>query len=68
MNETSRAAFIMAQTALLNAEIAMMQAANKDRELREGCISYGEAAFYSVFARYDAVLGYNSCIAYLRGD
>lgn len=68
MNEESRAAYIIAQSALLNAEIAMMQAANQDR-LGRGCgIAYGENEFFAVFSRYDVVIGHNPCIAWLRGD
>lgn len=66
MNEEQKAAFIIAQAALLNAEVAMYQAANKHRELCGNSIAYGEEEFTTLITRYEAVLGHNEVISFFR--
>lgn len=66
MDKESRVALIIAQAAMLNAEIAMAQAANKERDLKGLNIAYGEAEMYAIIQRYESVLGYNEVISALR--
>lgn len=66
MGKEARIALIIAQAALLNAEIAMAQAANKERELKGLNIAYGEAEMYAIMQRYEGVLGYNEVIMALH--
>jgi len=66
MDKESRIALITAQAAMLNAEIAMAQAANKERDLRGLNIAYGEAEMFAIIQRYDSTLGYNEVILALR--
>ena len=66
MDKESRIALITAQVAMLNAEIAMAQAANKERDLRGLNIAYGEAEMFAIIQRYDSTLGYNEVILALR--
>lgn len=66
MDKESRIALITAQAAMLNAEIAMAQAANKERDLRGLNIAYGEAEMFAIIQRYDSTLGYNEVIQALR--
>ncbi len=66
MDKESRIALIIAQAAMLNAEIAMAQAANKERDLRGLNIAYGEAEMFAIIQRYDSTLGYNEVILALR--
>jgi len=66
MDKESRVALIIAQAAMLNAEIAMAQAANQEREHRGHNIAYGEAEMYAIIQRYESVLGYNEVISALR--
>jgi len=66
MDKESRIALIIAQAAMLNAEIAMAQAANKERDLKGLNIAYGEGEMYAIIQRYEATLGYNEVILALR--
>ena len=66
MDKEARVAFVIAQAAMLNAEIAMAQAANKERELKGLNIAYGEAEMHAIIRRYEGVLGYNAVIMALR--
>ena len=66
MDKESRIALIIAQAAMLNAEIAMAQAANKERDLKGLNIAYGEAEMFAIIQRYDSTLGYNEVILALR--
>jgi hypothetical protein len=66
MNQEARAAFIIAQAAMLNAEIAMMQAANQERQEQGKSIAYGEKQFHDTFTEYQYTIGYNSALEYLR--
>lgn len=66
MDKESRIALIIAQAAMLTAEIAMAQAANKERDLKGLNIAYGEAEMFAIIQRYDSTLGYNEVILALR--
>jgi len=66
MDKQSRIALIIAQAAMLNAEIAMAQAANKERDLKGLNIAYGEDEMHNIILSYEATLGYNAVIAALR--
>ena len=66
MDKEARIALIIAQAAMLNAEISMAQAANKERELKGLNIAYGEAEMDAIMQRYEGVLGYNEVIMALR--
>lgn len=68
MNETQRAAFVMARAAMLNAEITQMKANNDIALGRDphGAGCYDEAAFARKIAEYQD-LEYNTVFAYLQG-
>ena len=66
MDKEARIALVIAQAAMLNAETAMAQAANKERELIGLNIAYGEAEMHAIMQRYEGVLGYNEVIMALR--
>ena len=66
MDKESRIALIIAQAAMLNAEIAMAQAANQERESKGLAIAYGEGEMFAIMQRYESVLGYNSVMLALR--
>lgn len=66
MDKESRIALIIAQAAMLTAEIAMAQAANKERDLKGLNIAYGEDEMYAIIQRYESTLGYNEVILALR--
>lgn len=66
MDKESRVAFIISQAAMLNAEIAMLQAANQNAAYRGCPPAYDFYNFYDlVFGNYSC-LEHNSVIAYLR--
>ena len=66
MDKQSKIALIMAQAAMLNAEIAMAQAMNTWRDRRGESIAYGEDEIYAIIQRYEPVLGHNAVIEALR--
>ena len=66
MDKEARVALVIAQAAMLNAEIAVAQVANKERELKGLNIAYGEAEMHAIIRRYEGVLGYNAVIMALR--
>ena len=66
MDKESRITLIIAQAAMLNAEIAMAQAANQEREHKGLALAYGENEMWAIIQRYESVLGYNAVIQYLR--
>ena len=66
MEPVERAAFLIAQAAMLNAEIARMQAENQHRMNCGNNIAYGDAEFRSVIAQYESTLGYNGALLFLR--
>ena len=65
MDSTSKSAFIVAQAAMLNAEIAGMQAENQWRANCGHSPAYDGTAFQFVIERYGC-LDCNSVLAYLR--
>lgn len=65
MNENQRAAFIMAQAAVLQAEVAGMVAENQHRLSLGHSIAYGEDAFQAAIARSGCA--HNDAVAFLRG-
>ena len=66
MDKESRIALIIAQAAMLNAEIAMAQAMNMYRDRRGETIAYGEDEMWAIIQRYTPVLGYNEVILALH--
>ena len=62
MNEHDYA-MVIAQVALLNCEVAGMQAENQQRAACGHSVAYGEDAFESVRKRYEPVIGYNAIIS-----
>ncbi len=64
MTPAERAAFIMAQAACLNAEVAGMVAENTYREMRGETIAFGEDAFQEVIDK--SVCNHNAAISFLR--
>jgi len=67
MNNNMAAAYIMAQASMLNARIAMMKAANTERERAGMAPAYGEEAFSSLIEEYDTVLSHNSVVEFFQG-
>lgn len=66
MTDDLKAAFINAQTAMMNAEIQGMLAENQHRLDCGNSIAYGADAFMEVQSRFDPVLGYNALVAFIK--
>lgn len=66
MDKESQIALIIAQAAMLNAEIAMAQAANQEREHKGLALAYGENEMFAIMQRYEPVLGFNAVVQALR--
>ena len=66
MNEESRAAFIVAQAAMLNCRVAGMVAENMQRAAIGASMAYVEDAFAALAQEFDGLLGYNAAFAFLR--
>jgi len=64
MTPEERAAFIMAQAACLNAEVAGMVAENTYREMRGETIAFSEDAFVAVVN--NSICNYNAAASFLR--
>ena len=64
MDNQARCAFVIAQAACANAEIAAMQAENDLRLSRGETPAYDETAFMQVQNTY--LIGHNAVIEYLR--
>lgn len=64
MNETQRSAYIIAQAACMNAEVAAMQAENMRRQQEDLDITYIEEDFRRLIDKYG--LGHNTVIQFLR--
>lgn len=62
MNDDQKAAFINAQSALLNCEVAGMIAENQSRQRQGYSLAYAEDAFDAVYKNYEGVLGANAVI------
>ena len=66
MEPVERAAFLIAQAAMLNAEVARMQAENQHRMNCGNSIAYADAEFQAVIGSYESTLGYNGALLFLR--
>lgn len=66
MTPEQKAAFINAQTALLNCEVAGMIAENQARQRNGYALAYTEEAFDFIYKKYEPVLGYNAIIQCFR--
>ena len=64
MDLASRQAFVIAQAACANAEIAAMTAENNIRIERGEAIAYDEEQFMAIQDRY--LIGHNAVLEYLR--
>lgn len=62
MTPEQKAAFINAQTALLNCEVAGMIAENQARQRHNWSLAYEEAAFDSLFRRYAPILNHEAIL------
>ncbi len=67
MTDEQKAAYVNAQAALLNAEIAAYQATNSQRQHCGAGIAYGEEAFFELFKKYGGVLGHDAIIGLFHG-
>lgn len=63
MDQEARCAYIIAQAACANAEIAAMQALNQHRLSLGQSIAYDESAFMSIQDKY--MISHNAVIGYL---
>ena len=61
-----RVAIVIAQAARLNAEVALMQAGNQERESRGHSLAYGEDQFQQVIDKY-SVLEHGNAAHFLAG-
>jgi len=66
MTPEQAAAFVVAQTALFNCELAAMVAENMQRAAVGSSMAYGADAFEALAARYEGVLGYNAVLSLFR--
>ena len=66
MNETERAAFVIAQAACLTATVLGMQAENMQREHRGESMAFVATDFENAI-RAAGVVGWNDAITYLQG-
>lgn len=62
MTPEQKAAWVMAQAAMLNAEIVAMATANSERERRGEAYAYGEDQFREVIERYEGTLSWNGVV------
>lgn len=66
MTEELKAAFINAQTAMMQVELGGMIAENQHRMNCGNSIAYGEEAFIELQKRFEPVLGYNALVAFTK--
>ena len=66
MTPEQRAAFINAQTCMMQAELAMMAAENTERDRNGYSLAYSGAEFSAFLARWEPVLGYNAVISFFQ--
>ena len=59
-------AFVLAQVALLNCEVAGMQAENAHRLSCGNSLAYGEYEFTAVRQRYEEMIGSNAILTMAR--
>lgn len=64
MTPEQKAAFVVAQAALLNARVAGMTAENQYRSSRGLTIAYGEDAFVSLEREFEGTLGHNAVLLF----
>ncbi len=64
MTPIQKAAFVIAQVAMMNGEIAMMQVANQERLNKGEAIAYPESIFWDVYRKYEGTLGHNAVIEF----
>jgi len=62
MTDIQKAAFIMAQTASMLAELEAMKAENRQREMQGFSDAYGEAQFLALPDRYG--IGHNAVVSF----
>lgn len=67
MNAAQAAAFISAQTALLNCRVAGMTAENQLRLSTVGVAAYGDEAFAALERQYEYILGHNAVLTLYQG-
>jgi len=67
MTHAEAAAFITAQTALLNCRVAGMMAENAHRMNCGNSIAYGEDAFIAVEREFAGVIGHNAALELFAG-
>ena len=65
MTAEQKAAYIIAQAACANSEVAGMQAENQDRLANGLSIAYDEAAFAAVIERYG--IHHNAVVTFFEG-
>ncbi len=58
--------YVYGQIALMNAEIAAMQAENAIRQHRTEAPAYSGQAFFDVMKRYECVIGHNAVVGMLH--
>ncbi len=66
MTPEQKTVFVMAQIALLNADVAMMQAANEYRTRRGETIAYGEEEMYPIIQSYHKYLAPDNLISFFK--
>ena len=66
MNDNIKSAFICSQVAMMQAEMEMMKAANRERESQGYALAYGEKEWGDFVTRWENVLGYNAVIEFIR--
>jgi len=68
MTPEQKAAFVVAQAALLNARIAAMNAANANRAITGLSPAYDEGDFAKLESYYEGALGWNAVITLFGGE
>lgn len=66
MTDEQKAAFVLAQVAMMNAEITGLNAENAWRISNGQSPTYGEAAFDAVIDRYKHTLGENAILKFFQ--
>lgn len=66
MTPEQQAAFVNAQTALLNCEVAGMVAENQVRQSLGQSMAYDETAFVAKYKEYVNVLGHNAVVSFFN--
>ena len=66
MTREQAAAFVIAQAALFNCEVAAMVAENAQRAVVGSSMAYTADAFMDLSARYEATIGHNAVLSLFR--